>query len=376
MSFRVALALALATTGCGGLLGGAPVDGGSTLDSPSDALGAGDVGSTVGDGGCQPFPADAAPYLTSDAGVVTILACPPNNRLSSAALVADDSNVYWLDSPYQYGTSPPPGAVYECAVQGCGLNPTLLADHQSNPGALAVDSTTVYWTNQGDYENGVPGTIAKCAISGCAKPSVVYTNGTQIPRSIAVDSSGIYFTTSLDGPTPQPGDVMKCGLDGSSPTVLATGESSPRALVTDATNAYWADDDDRVRVCALGGCGGNPATLVTSATHPINLVADGAYIYWTGEYGNIERCAVSGCGAPTVIASSTGEPYGLAIANDIVDWTNVLGQTIVECSASTCNDNPVELIRGQFNPTGLVRRGKRIYWTDEGIGYVLALTLD
>ena len=96
-------------------------------------------------------------------------------------------------------------------------------------------------------------------------------------------------------------------------------ELSPRAIVLDDVNVYWVTDYDYdIRVCALGGCNGSPTTLVQSPTLPVNLFADGTYIYWSSEY----MCAVTGCGnAPTVLATSTtGEPGGIVVTGDIVDW--------------------------------------------------------
>jgi hypothetical protein len=52
----------------------------------------------------------------------------------------DGTNVYWTTS----------GAIVECAIGGCGGNPTTVLASSTvttqNP-ILAVDSTSIYWMN-------------------------------------------------------------------------------------------------------------------------------------------------------------------------------------------------------------------------------------
>src|SRR5271170_5046286 len=70
------------------------------------------------------------------------------------------------------------------------------------------------------------------------------------PSGIAVDSTSVYWTDEVAAS----GAVMKAPLAGGAATTLASGQGSPYALVVDHTSAYWTDN---IGVCPAGGgvCG-------------------------------------------------------------------------------------------------------------------------
>jgi hypothetical protein len=75
----------------------------------------------------------------------------------------------------------------------------------SNKGScgVAIDETTLYWTNSGtwqdqanDYANNHDGSVLACPKAGCGgKPPVTLESGLLYPYSIAVDGDAIYFLT-------------------------------------------------------------------------------------------------------------------------------------------------------------------------------------
>jgi hypothetical protein len=71
-----------------------------------------------------------------------------------AGIAADGTNVYFTDrgaAGADGGAIPFAGSgrVAKCPIAGCHGNPTPLAGFVSFPQQIAVDSTTVYWTDFG-----------------------------------------------------------------------------------------------------------------------------------------------------------------------------------------------------------------------------------
>ena len=124
---------------------------------------------------------------------------------------ADGQNFYWVfdgvgtpgDPKIGPMTSYANGGVYECPVSDCS-KPTALATYASwlGGGGFAVDGTNVYWSTAD--ASGYFGSILECAIGGCGgnPTSIATTKETYPPGSagsyatvgLAVDSAHIYWT--------------------------------------------------------------------------------------------------------------------------------------------------------------------------------------
>jgi hypothetical protein len=86
-----------------------------------------------------------------------------------------------------------------------------------------VDATSVYWTEW----NG--GTVKKVDLAGLTSP-VTLATGFTTPAAVVVNASAVYF---IDG-----SGIYKVGLDGGTITTLVSG-SGGGYLALDATHVYW-----------------------------------------------------------------------------------------------------------------------------------------
>lgn len=193
-------------------------------------------------------------------GAVTTLATAATNYPNALAL--DATTVYFTD----VGGGTNFGAVR--AVPKGGGSPTDVATGLPGPWAIAVDSTSVYWTDTWD------GAIRKAPKVG-GSPTTLASGGSTATTAgvIAVDGSGVYFIAG----GANAGDVCRVGLDGGAVTTLAS-PASAAALAIDAIDVYWADPTGAIYRVGKGG-GSSSHVAVTGA--PAAIAVDAANVYWS-----------------------------------------------------------------------------------------------
>jgi hypothetical protein len=108
-----------------------------------------------------------------------------------------------------------------------GGAPTALAGEQASPRSIAVDSTSVYWTNESDG-----GAIVRAPTDG--GDATVLALATR-PSGIAVDATYVYWTDLGAG------TVMAVPIDGGTPLTIASGQPCPQAVAVNATSVYWTN---------------------------------------------------------------------------------------------------------------------------------------
>jgi hypothetical protein len=131
-----------------------------------------------------------------------------------AFIAIDATSVYWTN--FNGGTV--------MKVSTAGGTPTTLASGQAQPWGIAVDTTNVYWTNWSG------GTVMKVPI-GSGTPTIIASDQNQ-PHGIAVDDTSVYWTNCGSG------TVMKVPTGGGTPAVLASGQAL-WSIAVDATSVYW-----------------------------------------------------------------------------------------------------------------------------------------
>ena len=100
---------------------------------------------------------------------------------------------------------------------------TFLISGLNNPRAIAIDSSSVYWTER--WATG-DGAVKKVGINGSAVTTLA--SGLNCPGAIAVDSTSIYWIEECSSTCK--GAVKKVGINGGTIATLASGLTSPRAI--------------------------------------------------------------------------------------------------------------------------------------------------
>jgi cysteine-rich repeat protein len=235
----------------------------------------------------------------------------------------------------------------ETGTGGTGGSGTLttLASGQSYPISIAVDATSVYWTNSGS------GTVMKVPISGGTP--IVLASSQSYPLSIVVDATNAYWASS--------GTVMKVPILGGTPTALASGQSGLFGVAVDATSVYWTTDSAAGTVVQVPIEGGVPTTVASGQDSPMRIVVDATSVYWTNHSssGEVMKVSISG-GVPTILASTQNNPEGIAVDATSVYWTNFKGGTVMKVPIS--GGPPTTLASSQSGPTDIVVDDANVYW--------------
>ncbi len=283
-------------------------------------------------------------------------------------VAVDSTSVYWTNS---IG-----GTVMKMPLGGGSL--TTLAN--GFPYGIAVDATSVYWADYG-------GAIIKVPIGGGTPLTLV---SDQVgPFGIAIDSTSAYWTNILTG------TVMKVPLGGGSATVLASGQLSPHSLAVDATDVYWTNlgtsasdyTDGTVMKVPIGG--GSVTTISTGNQGPLGIAVDANSVYWA-EHGTVSivggtiyEAAAHGGGGALAVAPGQAGPSALALDATNVYWTDFGVQpyaglatgTIVSAPLKGINESGTTLATGQNTPSAIAVGPTGVYWTDWGSGTVMKVSL-
>lgn len=238
-----------------------------------------------------------------------------------------------------------------CVSGQCG--PTTLATG-TNPWALAVSPTHLYWTNLAGgsvsgvaLNGGLPVTI-----TSVSSPNGIALNGTTLfvtsdaNRIGSVPSSGGSFGAIITGISAagiatdgthlfwgaqSAGTIHRALLNGSSPSTIQTGENWPNQLASDATHLYWINSGNIPGTGALrrrSHSTGAVESLWTGVNGGYGVAVSSTHVYWTHYAdGTVSRMPKTG-GAAEVMVSNEPEVQGVAVDAISLYWTTSAGNLV------------------------------------------------
>jgi sugar lactone lactonase YvrE len=258
------------------------------------------------------------------------------------------------------------------------------------PWGIAIDPTSVYWT---DLEAG---TVMKVGLNGGTAATLA--SGQAEPWGIAVDQARVYWTNNAP-----PGAIVALPLTGGSPTTLFTyqpGPAQPTAIAVFAGEVFWADSAKVQSVSLDGAVGGGynaGAQAITSAeagactvdvagnfvlvpknfqcsgvsnTGAAGIATWGSRVYWTDALSNSILSVDLACGLTTTLVSSAvngatsiNGPQGIATNGTALYWTEPTQGLVMALGLD--GGSPGKIAVGQ-HPWAIAADGTSVYWTDQG----------
>ncbi|XP_059222428.1 putative vitellogenin receptor isoform X2 [Stomoxys calcitrans] len=204
---------------------------------------------------------------------------------------------------------------------------------------VAYNGEHIYWTNiQNEAES-----IVRANPDG-SQQEILLTSGLDAPEDLAVDwlTGNIYFSDNVMH------HIAVCSNDGHYCTVLVTEDvHQPRgvALWPQRAQIFWSDWGVTPMIARASMDGTNSKRLVTDKIHWPNGVALDVHserIYWVdAKLATIESVRSDGTDRRTVLEDILKHPYGLAIFEEKLFWSDWGTKSVHSCNKFTGKDHKI-----------------------------------
>jgi hypothetical protein len=199
--------------------------------------------------------------------------------------------------------------------------------------------------------------------------------------AITADANALYWTTA--------GEVLTLAKTGGIPTTLASGLEGDRSIAVDANRVYWVEgwvcpsdggpcDPQSGSVKSVALQGRSVTTLASFQDSPWGIAIDQNNVYWTNE-GRLDQSYASPAvlsvplsgGTPVTLATGQSDYRGIAVDATHVYWVtagtagnNYTDGTVMRVPIA--GGAPTTLATGQATPRAIAVDATNVYWTDEG----------
>ncbi|EDW48843.1 putative vitellogenin receptor isoform X1 [Drosophila sechellia] len=204
---------------------------------------------------------------------------------------------------------------------------------------VAYDGSHIYWTNiQNEAES-----IVKANGDG-SHAEILLTSGLDAPEDLAVDwlTQNIYFSDNIMR------HIAVCSNDGLNCAVLVTQDvHQPRSLAVWPQKGlmFWTDWGEKPMIGRASMDGSRSRPIVSDNIEWPNGIALDMHqerIYWVdAKLGSVQTVRPDGTGRRTVLDGMLKHPYGLAIFEDQLYWSDWATKSVHACHKFSGKDHRI-----------------------------------